>query len=158
MTDDAGVVGHAELDIEGSTIFLSTPEDYVGSRAHRERCEIERGMHDNPWVVDGLFVEVENVAAHHALAVEAGATVIRAPEEPGIGYRIYTVEDLEGHRWMFGERLAASPLAAALRWAREWEQAWRAHDVDAVRALYAERAVFHSHPFRAAQDAGDYAA
>ena len=26
-------------------------------------------------------------------------------EEPGIGHRIYSAEDLEGHRWMFGQRL-----------------------------------------------------
>ncbi len=38
--------------------------------------------------------------------VAAGATdpAVR-PEEPGIGFRIYTAEDLEGHRWMFGQRL-----------------------------------------------------
>ena len=62
-------------------------------------------MHDNPWVIDGLFVEVDDVEAHHARAVEGGATILREPEEPGIGYRIYTAEDLEGHRWMFGQRL-----------------------------------------------------
>jgi len=64
-------------------------------------------MHDNPWVIDGLFVEVGDVGAHHARAIEAGATVIRGLDEPGIGYRIYTVEDLEGHRWMFGQRLTS---------------------------------------------------
>jgi uncharacterized glyoxalase superfamily protein PhnB len=100
-----GVIGHAEIDIEGSTIFLSTPAGYVGSRKHRESCVLEREMHDNPWVIDGLFVEVGDVEAHHARAIEAGATILREPEEPGIGYRIYTVEDLEGHRWMFGQRL-----------------------------------------------------
>ncbi len=105
VTDANGRIGHAELDIEGAKIYLSTPAGYVGSRTHRESCEIERRMHDNPWVIDGLFVEVDDVDAHHARAVEAGATVIRPPEEPGIGHRIYTVEDLEGHRWMFGQRL-----------------------------------------------------
>ena len=105
QTASDGTIGHAELDIEGSTIFLSTPADYVGSRKHRGSCEIERQMHDNPWVIDGLFVEVDDVDAHHAQAVEAGATVIRGLDEPGIGYRIYTAEDLEGHRWMFGQRL-----------------------------------------------------
>jgi uncharacterized glyoxalase superfamily protein PhnB len=100
-----GTVLHAELDLEGSTIFLSTPEGYVGSRKHRESCEIERGMHENPWVIDGLFVEVDDLDAHFAQAVEAGARILREPEEPGIGYRIYTAEDLEGHRWMFGQRL-----------------------------------------------------
>jgi uncharacterized glyoxalase superfamily protein PhnB len=100
-----GTVLHAELAIEGSTIFLSTPAGYVGSRRHRDGCEIEHRMHENPWVVDGLFIEVADVGAHFARAVEAGATILREPEEPGIGYRIYTAEDLEGHRWMFGERL-----------------------------------------------------
>jgi uncharacterized glyoxalase superfamily protein PhnB len=100
-----GTIGHAELDLEGSTIFLSTPMGYVSSRRHRESCELERRMHENPFVIDGLFLEVDDVDAHHARAVEAGATVIRGPEEPGVGYRIYTAEDLEGHRWMFGQRL-----------------------------------------------------
>jgi uncharacterized glyoxalase superfamily protein PhnB len=105
VTDADGTVLHAELDLEGSTIFLSTPAGYVGSRRHRETCEIERGMHENPWVIDGLWVEVDDVDAHHARAAKAGATIIRELDEPGIGYRIYTAEDLEGHRWMFGQRL-----------------------------------------------------
>jgi uncharacterized glyoxalase superfamily protein PhnB len=105
QTAEDGTIGHAELDREGSTIFLSTPAGYVSSRRHRESCETERTMHDNPWVIDGLFVEVDDVDAHHARAVEAGARVVRGLDEPGIGYRIYTAEDLEGHRWMFGQRL-----------------------------------------------------
>jgi uncharacterized glyoxalase superfamily protein PhnB len=104
-TDADGTVLHAELDLEGSTIFLSTPEGYVGSRRHRESCETERGIHDNPWVIDGLFVEVDDLDAHFAQAVEAGATILREPEEAEVGYRIYTAEDLEGHRWMFGQPL-----------------------------------------------------
>ena len=100
-----GTISHAELDLEGSRIYLSTPTDYVGSRKHRESCEIERRMHDNPWVIDGLWVEVEDVDAHRARAEERGATIVRDLDEPGIGYRIYTAEDLEGHRWMFGQRL-----------------------------------------------------
>jgi uncharacterized glyoxalase superfamily protein PhnB len=100
-----GTVMHAELDLEGSTIFLSTPAGYVVSRKHRESCETERRMHDNPWVIDGLFVEVDDVEAHHTRAVEAGAAILREPEEPDVGYRIYAAEDLEGHRWMFGQRL-----------------------------------------------------
>ena len=102
-----GTIGHAELDIEGATIFLSTPEGYVSSRRHRGDCETERRMHDNPWVIDGLFVEVDDVDAHHARAAEAGASIIRGLEEPGVGFRLYTAEDLEGHRWMFGQRLAS---------------------------------------------------
>jgi uncharacterized glyoxalase superfamily protein PhnB len=104
-TNADGTIGHAKLEIEGSTLFLSTPERYVASRKHRDTCEIERRMHENPWVIDGLFVEVGDVDAHHAHARDSGATILREPEEPGIGYRIYTAEDLEGHRWMFGQSL-----------------------------------------------------
>jgi len=46
---------------------------------------------------------VGDVEAHHERARAGGATILREPEEPGIGYRIYTAEDLEGHRWMFGQ-------------------------------------------------------
>ena len=96
---------HAELDLEGSTIFLSTPAGYVSSRRHRETCETERAMHDNGWVIDGLFVEVADATAHHTRAAEHGATIVRGLDEPGMGFRVYTAEDLEGHRWMFGQRL-----------------------------------------------------
>jgi uncharacterized glyoxalase superfamily protein PhnB len=101
-----GTIGHAELSFgEDATIYLSTPAAYVDSRTHRESCETERRMHDNPWVIDGHFVEVDDVEAHFARAREHGASILREPEEPGIGYRIYTAEDLEGHRWMFGQRV-----------------------------------------------------
>jgi uncharacterized glyoxalase superfamily protein PhnB len=106
-TGDDGTVGHAELDFGGARIFVATPSPhYEGPRKHRAHCEAAARWQDNPWVVDGLFVEVDDVDAHHARAVEHGATILREPEEPGIGYRIYTVEDLEGHRWMFGQRLS----------------------------------------------------
>lgn len=102
---DGDVVTHAELDLESSKIFLSTPQGYVSPRRHRETCETERAMHDNPWVIDGLFVEVDDVDAHHARAAKHGATIVRGLDEPGTGFRLYTAEDLEGHRWMFGQRL-----------------------------------------------------
>jgi ketosteroid isomerase-like protein len=42
------------------------------------------------------------------------------------------------------------PQAAAERWARQWEAGWRAHDIDAIAALYAEECVFRSAPLRPA--------
>ena len=106
MTDENGVVGHAEMELDGARIMLATPSpEYRGPRRHAEECEQARKWLDNPWVVDGLFVEVGDVAAHHERAVAGGAKMLRGPEEPGIGFRIYTAEDLEGHRWMFGERI-----------------------------------------------------
>lgn len=47
-------------------------------------------------------------------------------------------------------------LDATRRWAREWERAWREHDVDRVAALYAPGASFRSGPFRDLQDPRAY--
>jgi ketosteroid isomerase-like protein len=41
-----------------------------------------------------------------------------------------------------------SACAAAQAWADVWSRAWPVGDVDAVAALYADPAVFYSHPFR----------
>ena len=99
-----GRVGHAEIELAGEVVMLATPNrDYESPATHRRTCDAARRWLDNPWVIDGVFVEVDDVEAHHARAVAAGATILRGPEEPGVGYRIYTAEDLEGHRWMFGQ-------------------------------------------------------
>jgi uncharacterized glyoxalase superfamily protein PhnB len=104
-TNEAGVVRHAELELDGDSVMLATPTpDYEGPRRHAETCEAARRWLDNPWVIDGVYVEVDDLDAHHAQAVAAGARILRSPEDPGIGLRIYTAEDLEGHRWMFGQR------------------------------------------------------
>ena len=100
-----GVITHAELDCEGGTIYLSAPTDYASPRRLQSESELARRAYDNPWVIDGYFVEVDDVDAHHGRAVAAGATILREPQEPGIGFRIYSAEDPEGHRWMFGQKL-----------------------------------------------------
>jgi uncharacterized glyoxalase superfamily protein PhnB len=101
--EENGVVTHAELELGGARIYLSTPEGYASPRAIREDSELARRAHDNPWVIDGHFVEVDDLDAHYERAVAAGATILREPEEPGIGHRVYSAEDPEGHRWMFGQ-------------------------------------------------------
>jgi uncharacterized glyoxalase superfamily protein PhnB len=103
-TDSKGVVGHAEIERDGARVMLATPNaEYRSPRRHRETCADAARWLDNPWVIDGVFVEVDDVDAHHDRAVAAGATILREPNEPGIGFRIYTAEDPEGHRWMFGQ-------------------------------------------------------
>jgi uncharacterized glyoxalase superfamily protein PhnB len=103
--EEEGTITHAELDLGGARIFLSTPSDYASPRRLRETSDLARRAYDNPWVVDGHFVEVDDVGTHHERARTAGAVILREPEEPGTGFRIYTAEDPEGHRWMFGQRL-----------------------------------------------------
>jgi uncharacterized glyoxalase superfamily protein PhnB len=47
---------------------------------------------------------VEDVEAHFERAKAKGATILPEPGEPGVGFQIYSAEDLEGHRWMFGRQ------------------------------------------------------
>jgi uncharacterized glyoxalase superfamily protein PhnB len=99
-----GRISHAELELGGATIYVSSPDGYASPRTLRAESEAARRAYDNPWVIDGHFVEVDGVDAHHERARAAGATILREPEEPGIGYRIYVAEDPEDHRWMFGQK------------------------------------------------------
>jgi uncharacterized glyoxalase superfamily protein PhnB len=99
-----GTVGHAELELGGEIVMLATPNrEYESPTHHRETCTAADRWLDNPWVIDGVLVGVDDLDAHHARAVAAGANVIRPPEEGPAG-RLYTAEDLEGHRWMFHQR------------------------------------------------------
>ena len=47
---------------------------------------------------------------------------------------------------------------AARQWVDVWSRAWPVGDTDAVAALYAEDAMFYSHPFRDLQGPREYAA
>lgn len=106
--DEDGAITHAELELDGALIYLSTPPGYASPRSLRKESMLARRAYDNPWVVDGHFVEVADLDAQYERAVAGGATILRGPEEPGIGYRIYTAEDPEGHRWMFGQRIESA--------------------------------------------------
>jgi uncharacterized glyoxalase superfamily protein PhnB len=102
-----GTVGHAEIELDGARVMLATPNhDYRSPRRHRETCEDAARWLDNAWVIDGVFVVVNDLDSHYRRAVDAGATILREPNEPGVGFRIYTAEDPEGHRWMFGQSLS----------------------------------------------------
>jgi ketosteroid isomerase-like protein len=46
--------------------------------------------------------------------------------------------------------------AAARRWVDVWERGWPVADVDSIAALYADDAVFYSHPFRDRQAPAEY--
>jgi uncharacterized glyoxalase superfamily protein PhnB len=105
--EENGTITHAELVLEDATIFLSTPQGYASPRTLRSECEAARRSYGNPWVIDGHFVEVSDVDAHHERAKAAGATILRGPDDPGHGHRAYTAEDPEGHRWMFGQPTSA---------------------------------------------------
>jgi PhnB protein len=101
--EEDGRITHAELDLDGATIYVASPEGYASPRTVRGESAAAHRAFSNPWVIDGHFVEVDDLQAHYERAQTAGATILRDLEEPGIGYRVYAAEDPEGHRWMFGQ-------------------------------------------------------
>ena len=90
---------------DGATVLVGHPNDaYEGPRKHAEHSSSAQHWLDRPAILDGLVVCVDDVDAHHAAAVAAGASVISGLETNPI-QRQYRVEDLEGHRWMFATRV-----------------------------------------------------
>ena len=99
--DGEGHVTHAELQLDGATVFLGWPgPEYRSPKRHAQECEQAARWLDTPWVIDGVHVEVEDPDTHCERARAAGARVIREPETIPVG-RLYSAEDPEGHRWMF---------------------------------------------------------
>jgi len=106
MLDSAGRLSHGEMKAGDGVVMMATPSpDYQSPRHHRDTCAAAASWLQVPYIVDGVLVYVDDVVAHHARAVEAGATILSPPEDGGHGLR-YRVEDLEGHRWMFMQRPA----------------------------------------------------
>jgi PhnB protein len=101
FTDSEGHVGHAELSLDGAAVMLGWPgPEYRSPKRHAEECEQAARWLANPWVVDGVHVEVDDLDAHYERAKAEGATILREPEDLPFG-RLYSAADLEGHRWMF---------------------------------------------------------
>jgi uncharacterized glyoxalase superfamily protein PhnB len=107
-TDDDGTVVHAELETGSGVVMLATPTpEYVSVKRVREASDLAGKAYDNPYVVNGVLVDVDDVDAHFERAKAAGATMLSEPEDvPDAGVRHYRVEDPEGHRWMFSHDLA----------------------------------------------------
>ena len=93
FADDDGTVTHAELTLGDGAVYLGHPgPDYrspkrVGTSSHL------------------VHVYVDDIEAHHARAVEAGAPVSGELQDTPYGDRRYDTEDLEGQRWSFAQRM-----------------------------------------------------
>jgi uncharacterized glyoxalase superfamily protein PhnB len=102
--NDNGKVTHVTLRAGDGLIFLGSPGDnYLNPLHLRERVAAVAKMHQVPWVIDGVWVAVDDLDSHMERARSAGARVLSEPQESPHG-RHYRVEDIEGHRWMFEQR------------------------------------------------------
>jgi PhnB protein len=105
LTKD-GRLSQGEMEAgDGGVIMLANPTpDYQSPKHHRETCEAAAAWSKVPYIIDGVLVYVDDVDAHFERAREAGALILSGVETTPNGKR-YRAEDLEGHRWMFMQRL-----------------------------------------------------
>jgi uncharacterized glyoxalase superfamily protein PhnB len=109
--DDAGRLSHGELLAGESLLMLATPTpDYEGPTLHRQHCKAADKWLQVPWVVNGVMVYVDDLAAHRRIAERHGAHMLGGIETGPPGDR-YRAEDLEGQRWMFMQRPASGSAA-----------------------------------------------
>jgi uncharacterized glyoxalase superfamily protein PhnB len=99
LTGADGRVSHASMKLGQAFLMLGSPgPDFKGPRALGQSTV-------------NLYVDVDDVEAHHARAVGAGAAIIEEPKDTFYGARRYGAEDLEGHRWYFAQDLTARKQA-----------------------------------------------
>jgi uncharacterized glyoxalase superfamily protein PhnB len=93
LTGADGRVQHASMKLGEALVMLGSPgPEFKGPRALGA-------------VTQNLYVDVDDVEAHHARAVKAGASIIEEPRDTPYGARRFGAEDLEGHRWYFAQEL-----------------------------------------------------
>ncbi len=95
LTDPAGRIGHAELRLGPLVIMLVDEHPEYGIRS--------------PLAFGGtgttLHLHVDDVDTLTERAREAGATVLREPEDFGHGERQSRLRDPFGHEWLLGHEL-----------------------------------------------------
>ncbi|AKU99740.1 Glyoxalase family protein [Labilithrix luteola] len=95
LTEPSGRIGHAELDFGGTTVMVS--EEYPEYGIVGPQSLGGTGV--------GIHLHVDDCDALIARAVEAGATIVRKPQDHFYGERSGTVRDPFGHEWLIGHEI-----------------------------------------------------
>jgi PhnB protein len=88
-----GSLSHCEMAFGDSVVMLGSPPNF-------------RGPGRLGSVTVGIHVHVDDVDAHYARAVAAGAKAEREPVDMPYGVRSYAATDPEGHQWYFAQPLS----------------------------------------------------
>jgi uncharacterized glyoxalase superfamily protein PhnB len=88
-----GSITHAQLDIAEDAVMLG-----------RQGAEFRppRANEINQYVL----VHVDDVDKHFEHARQCGARILQSPADMPFGERVYSVEDVGGHRWTFSQSIA----------------------------------------------------
>ena len=95
--DEAGKVVHAELTFGNGMIMIGPDQGGAFGKMVMTLPERAGGR-----CTQSIYAIVDDVDAHHARAVAAGADILIAPRNESYGGRGYSARDPEGHAWSFG--------------------------------------------------------
>lgn len=94
LTEPDGRVGHAEIYLQDHILMLSEEFPEIGVNAP-----------DGETSFFSIHLHVDNADEIVAKAVDAGAEILRAPEDQFFGERSATIRDPFGYRWMLGHSI-----------------------------------------------------
>lgn len=100
VVGDDGTIGHAELTVGTARFMLSDEYPDMDVVSPRTAGGTTVAIH----------LEVDDVDALYAGAIEAGATALREPEDQPHGARHGTLLDPFGHRWMLSQQIETLSL------------------------------------------------
>jgi uncharacterized glyoxalase superfamily protein PhnB len=96
--DDPAIIHHAQLSYGNGLIMLSSERDDAAKALYRWKTAGEAGG-----ITACICVVIDDVDAHHARALAAGADIVTPPHDnPGYPGRSYNARDPEGNDWDFG--------------------------------------------------------
>lgn len=88
-----GAIGHAEIVVNGATVYLAdAPDDMKGEAANPAR------LGGTSVLLHQYVPDVDDTVER---ATAAGATVVRPPEDQFYGDRAAVIADPYGHQWSF---------------------------------------------------------
>jgi uncharacterized glyoxalase superfamily protein PhnB len=94
VTNDAGVILHAEMSSGGGRIIIGPAGWSEWARSPKSVAGVNTG---------GTHIMVADVDTHYATARAAGAVITMEPADQFYGDRSYRARDPEGHNWTFGQ-------------------------------------------------------
>ncbi|MGQ9366487.1 VOC family protein [Azospirillum sp. ST 5-10] len=97
LVEPSGRIGHAELEIGPAVLMISDEFPEYGIHAPAGGCDAGAAIH----------LHVDDADALIRRAVEAGATLVQAPQDHFYGERSGKVRDPFGHLWMIGHSIEA---------------------------------------------------
>ncbi len=95
LTEPGGRIGHAELAFGSTTLMLADEFPEYGFESPKDTGTTSCSLH----------IHVDNADEVIRRAIEAGAKLIREPQDQFYGERSGTIKDPFGHHWNIGHHI-----------------------------------------------------